>query len=81
MSETKPAIVEANRDPFDSPMPPKVDVEFLAKLTESFAKGQPYARRIGLAPYRNRVRDILRRFHHHQSLKIIIRIRLRYWVF
>ena len=38
MSETKPAIVEANRDPFDSPMPPKVDVEFLAKLTESFAK-------------------------------------------
>lgn len=66
MSERKPTIVEAYVDPFDPPMPPKVEVEFIRKLAESFAKGQPYATRIGLTLYRNQVHEKLRGLHHHE---------------
>jgi len=66
MSEReKPTIIEAYVDPFDPPMPPKVEMEFVRKLAESFAKGQPYAARIGLTLYRNQVHQRLRSFHHH----------------
>src|SRR5215216_2413409 len=68
MSEKKPTIIEAYVDPFDPPMPPKVEVEFIRKLAESFAKGQPYARRIGLTLYRNQVHERLRDFHHHDQI-------------
>jgi pyruvate dehydrogenase (quinone)/pyruvate oxidase len=36
-------------------MPPKIEPEFVQNMAESFAKGQPYARRIGLTLYRNRM--------------------------
>jgi pyruvate dehydrogenase (quinone) len=64
----KPTIIEAYVDPFDPPMPPKVEMEFVRKLAESFAKGQPYARRIGLTLYRNQVHERLRGFHHHDEI-------------
>jgi len=51
----KPVIVEAYVDPFEPPMPPKTDPEFARNMAESFAKGQPYAKRIGLTLYRNQV--------------------------
>jgi pyruvate dehydrogenase (quinone) len=66
MSDKKPTIIEAYVDPFDPPMPPKVEVEFVRKMAESFAKGQPYAKRIGLTLFRNQVHERLRDFHHHQ---------------
>src|SRR5215217_7468990 len=68
MSQRKPTIIEAYVDPFDPPMPPKVEMEFIRKLAESFAKGQPYARRIGLTLYRNQVHERLRDFHHHDQI-------------
>ena len=68
MSEKKPTIIEAYVDPFDPPMPPKVEMEFVRKLAESFAKGQPYASRIGLTLYRNQVHERLRDFHHHDQI-------------
>jgi pyruvate dehydrogenase (quinone) len=49
----KPTIVEVYVDPFDPPMPPQVDLEFVKKIAESFAKGQPYTKIIGLTLYRN----------------------------
>jgi pyruvate dehydrogenase (quinone)/pyruvate oxidase len=55
MKERKPTIVEAYVDPFEPPVPPKTDHEFARNMAESFAKGQPYARRIGLTLYRNQV--------------------------
>jgi len=55
MKERKPTIVEAYVDPFEPPVPPKTDPEFTRNMAESFAKGQPYARRIGLTLYRNQV--------------------------
>ena len=64
----KPTIIEAYVDPFDPPMPPKVEMEFVRKLAESFAKGQPYATRIGLTLYRNQVHERLRDFHHHDQI-------------
>jgi pyruvate dehydrogenase (quinone)/pyruvate oxidase len=66
MSDKKPAIIEAYVDPFDPPMPPKVEMEFVRKLAESFTKGQPYAKRIGLTLFRNQVHERLKDFHHHQ---------------
>jgi pyruvate dehydrogenase (quinone)/pyruvate oxidase len=55
MKERKPTIVEAYVDPFEPPVPPKTDPEFARNMAESFAKGQPYVRRIGLTLYRNQV--------------------------
>ena len=42
LKERKPTIVEAYVDPFEPPMPPKVEMSFVRNLAESFAKGQPY---------------------------------------
>lgn len=66
MSDKKPTIIEAYVDPFDPPMPPKVEMEFVRKLAESFAKGQPYAKRIGLTLFRNQVHERLKDFHYHE---------------
>jgi pyruvate dehydrogenase (quinone) len=55
MKERKPTIIEAYVDPFEPPMPPKTDPEFVRNMAEAFAKGQPYATRIGLTLYRNQV--------------------------
>jgi pyruvate dehydrogenase (quinone) len=53
----KPTIIEAYVDPFEPPMPPKIEAEFVQNMAESFAKGQPYAKRIGLTLYRNKMRN------------------------
>ena len=65
MAEKRPTIIEVYVDPFDPPMPPKVELDFVKKMAESFAKGQPYAKRIGLTLYRNQIHERLRDFHHH----------------
>jgi pyruvate dehydrogenase (quinone)/pyruvate oxidase len=60
----KPVIVEAYVDPFEPPMPPKVEREFITKMAESFAKGQPYARRIGLTLFRDQVHESMKGLHY-----------------
>jgi pyruvate dehydrogenase (quinone) len=65
MSENKPTIIEAYVDPFEPPMPPKVGPEYIQNMAESFAKGQPYAGRIGLTLYRNQVHKALRNIPSH----------------
>lgn len=62
---SKPVIIEAFVDPFEPPMPPKVEMEFVTNLAESFVKGQPYAKRIGLTLFRNQVHGILKNIHTH----------------
>src|SRR6476619_2553955 len=71
MLEEKPTIVEVYVDPFDPPMPPKVKRDFIKNLAESFAKGQPYATRIGLTLYRNQLHEKTRSLHHHENLNSI----------
>ncbi len=51
----KPVIVEAYVDPFEPPLPPIIGPEFTKNIAESFAKGQPYAKRIGLTLFRNQI--------------------------
>lgn len=51
----KPVLIEAYVDPFEAPMPPKVEPEFVKNIAESFAKGQPYTKRIGLTLFRNQI--------------------------
>ena len=63
--EKIPTIIEAYVDPFEPPMPPKVEMEFVKNLAESFAKGQPYAKRIGLTLYRDKVHEVLKNIHTH----------------
>jgi pyruvate dehydrogenase (quinone) len=65
----KPVIVEAYVDPFEPPMPPKVEREFITKMAESFARGQPYARRIGLTLFRNQVHESTKGLHSHSKNK------------
>jgi pyruvate dehydrogenase (quinone) len=65
----KPVIVEAYVDPFEPPMPPKVEREFITKMAESFARGQPYARRIGLTLFRNQVHESMKGLHSHSENK------------
>jgi pyruvate dehydrogenase (quinone) len=40
-------------------------MEFVTNLAESFVKGQPYAKRIGLTLFRNQVHNILKNIHTH----------------
>jgi pyruvate dehydrogenase (quinone)/pyruvate oxidase len=66
-AEKKPTLVEAYVDPFEPPMPPKVDIGFVTNLAESLARGQPYGRRIGLTLFRDKVHETLRKIHSHES--------------
>ncbi|HYT01860.1 MAG TPA: thiamine pyrophosphate-dependent enzyme [Candidatus Acidoferrum sp.] len=65
MKERKPTVVEAYVDPFEPPMPPKVEMGFVSNLADSFAKGQPYVGRIGLTLFRDQVHNILKNLHSH----------------
>src|SRR6185503_11351669 len=65
MKEEKPTIIEAYVDPFEPPMPPLVEMEFVNNLAKSFAKGQPYAGRIGLTLFRDKVHEVLKDIHSH----------------
>jgi pyruvate dehydrogenase (quinone) len=48
-------------------MPPKMDMEFVGALAESFAKGQPYASKIGLIIFRNQVHEEIRKVYSHDA--------------
>ena len=63
MAQNVPTIIEAYVDPFEPPMPPKVDIKLVSKMAESFAKGEPYAKRIGLTIFRNQIHETLRKIH------------------
>ena len=65
MKERQPTIIEAYVDPFEPPMPPKVEMSFVNNLAKSFAKGQPYTRRIGLTLFRDQVHKSLKNIHSH----------------
>jgi len=70
MKERKqPTIIEAYVDPFEPPIPPKVEMEFVKELAKSFAKGQPYAKRIALTLYRDQVHNVLKNLHTHHVEK------------
>ena len=61
----RPTIIEAYVDPFEPPMPPKVDMKLIRNMAESLARGQPYGGRIGLTLFRDKVHEALRKMHTH----------------
>lgn len=69
MSQSKPTIVEAYVDPFEPPMPPKADLKIVAKMAESFARGQPHAKRIGLTIFRDQLHEKLGKDKHKEENK------------
>ena len=66
----KPTVIEAYVDPFEPPTPPKIEPEFVQNMAESFAKGQPYARRIGLTLYRNQMNSTIKTIQNKLGEKI-----------
>jgi pyruvate dehydrogenase (quinone)/pyruvate oxidase len=66
----KPTIIEAYIDPFEPPTPPKIEPEFVQNMAESFAKGQPYAKRIGLTLYRNQMNSAMKTIQNKLGEKI-----------
>jgi pyruvate dehydrogenase (quinone) len=66
----KPTVIEAYVDPFEPPTPPKIEPEFVQNMAESFAKGQPYAKRIGLTLYRNQMNSTIETIQNKLSEKI-----------
>ncbi len=67
MSEKGPVIVEAHVDPFEPPMPPKVEMDFVRNMAEAMTKGQPNSGRIGLTLFRNKIHEALKNVHSHES--------------
>ncbi|HZC21272.1 MAG TPA: thiamine pyrophosphate-dependent enzyme, partial [Nitrososphaeraceae archaeon] len=65
LKENSPIIIEAHVDPFEPPMPPKTDLEYVNNLAKSFARGQPYSGRIGLTLFRDKVHEVLKNIHSH----------------
>ncbi len=63
----KPTIIETYVDPFEPPMPPKVEMKLISNMAESLARGQPHGGRIGLTLFRDRVHEAFRKIHSHSS--------------
>ncbi|NIP61523.1 MAG: pyruvate oxidase [Nitrosopumilaceae archaeon] len=61
LKNEKPTILEVVVDPFEPPVPPKVNNEFAANLAKSFVKGQPYKERIGLTLFRDQIHEVLKK--------------------
>ncbi|MGI9010387.1 MAG: thiamine pyrophosphate-dependent enzyme [Nitrososphaeraceae archaeon] len=64
-----PTIVEAYIDPFELPLPPKINMEFPERIAESFVRGQPYTREIGTALSTDHVPERFNRFQSHLKQK------------
>ena len=62
-----PIIIDAHVDPFEPPLPPKVDMEFVSNVLKAFAKGQPYAKEIGLTLSVDQLHEKLRKLHTHKK--------------
>lgn len=54
-----PVIVDAIVDPFEPPMPPKVDMKQAAKLAEALAKGEPNRMKVALTVASATVREVI----------------------
>ncbi len=54
----RPALVEAVVDPFEPPMPARVQLKQALHMAESLARGEPNRGRIALTLFRDKVRDL-----------------------
>lgn len=54
-----PVVIEALVDPFEPPMPPKVQVEQAVNLAKALAKGEPNREKIALTVATNKIRELI----------------------
>ena len=59
LSTPGPVVVEAIVDPFEPPMPPKVELDQAKHLAESLARGEPNRTKIALTILSDRVRELV----------------------
>jgi len=63
LSHNGPVIVEVSVDPFEAPIPPKVNLDFVQNVIESFVKGQPEASKITLSLLGGQIKEkVAKRF-------------------
>jgi pyruvate dehydrogenase (quinone)/pyruvate oxidase len=53
-----PALVEAVVDPFEPPMPARVQAKQAVRMAEALVRGEPNAGRIALTLFRNKLADL-----------------------
>jgi pyruvate dehydrogenase (quinone)/pyruvate oxidase len=58
LQSKRPALVEAEVDPFVPPMPARVKVKQAVNMAKALAKGEPHRGRIALTLFRDKVADI-----------------------
>jgi pyruvate dehydrogenase (quinone)/pyruvate oxidase len=54
-----PVVVEAVVDPFEPPMPAKIDLKQAAHFAESLARGEPNRKKIALTALSDKVREVI----------------------
>ena len=60
-----PTIIETYIDPFELPLPPKINMEFPNKIAKSFERGQPYTKEIEKALSMDHIQE---RYYNLKSL-------------
>ncbi|HKU83751.1 MAG TPA: thiamine pyrophosphate-dependent enzyme [Candidatus Nitrosocosmicus sp.] len=60
-----PTIIEAYIDPFELPLPPKINTDFPNKIAKSFERGQPYTKEIEKALSMDQIKE---RYYNLKSL-------------
>jgi pyruvate dehydrogenase (quinone) len=58
LASGKPALVEVVVDPFEPPMPPKVEAGQVLRFAEALAKGQPAGGKIALTLFRDKLDEL-----------------------
>ncbi len=58
LASDRPTIIEAVVDPFEAPMPAKIELKQAAHFAESLAKGTPYGGKIALTVMSDKVREM-----------------------
>jgi pyruvate dehydrogenase (quinone)/pyruvate oxidase len=64
-----PTIVEAYIDPFELPLPPKINMEFPTHIAESFVRGQPYTMEINTSLSMDHIPERYKSFQSHLKQK------------
>jgi pyruvate dehydrogenase (quinone) len=59
LQERGPVVIDAIVDPFEPPMPPKVDIKQATKLAEALAKGTPHRLKTALTIASDEVREVI----------------------
>ena len=59
ISSGKPCVVEVVVDPYEPPMPPKVNATQALHFAEALIKGQPHGGKIALTIFRDKINELI----------------------